>query len=120
VFKTYFIKKRKKYSNKRTIYKNRLYDSKREATDAMKLNLLMEAGKIRSITPQYRLDLKCNGKHITTHLVDFMVVLNNGKKKFVETKGFRTEVWRVKWKLTEANFPTIPYLVNPTERELLD
>jgi len=91
-----------------------------EANDAMWLDLLKRQGKIKDVESQHKLRFEVNGKHITTHIVDFLVTLNDGRKKFVETKGMRQEVWRIKWKLTEALYPETPYLINPSERELLD
>lgn len=108
-----------KHNNRRTEYNGRIYMSKMEADDALWLDMLLRQKKIRHVAPQYKIDLRCNGKHITTHIVDFLVTLPDGRTKFVETKGMRQELWRIKMKLTEANYPDIPYLVNPSEKELL-
>jgi len=107
-----------RYRHDKTIYNGRKYASMREAKDAVKLDTLILMGKIKEVKPQHKLFLSCNGKHITTHIVDFLITLNDGRQKFVETKGFATDVWRLKWKLTEANYPDIPYLVNPKEEEI--
>lgn len=109
-----------KYRAEGAIYRGRKYDSKRESIDAMWLDSLVQQKKIKEVKPQHKLFLECNGKHITTHIVDFLITMNDGRQKFVETKGFATEVWRLKWKLTEANYPETPYLVNPTEKKVLE
>jgi hypothetical protein len=110
--------KKTKYGNKKQSFKGRVYHSRLEAGFAMWLDSLLREGRIREVIPQYKLYLIVNGYDITTHIVDFFVVLDNGKKVFVEAKGFRDKVWPIKKKLTEALYPGIPYLVNPTERQL--
>ena len=36
------------------------------------------------------------------YFIDFKVIYPNGSIELVEVKGFETDVWRLKWKLTEA------------------
>lgn len=108
-----------KYRAKKKEYNGRMYASTLEANDALWLDLLVSDGRLKEVKPQHKLSFSINGKHITTHIVDFLVTLPSGKQKFVETKGFATELWRVKWKLAEALYPETPYLVNPTEKILL-
>jgi hypothetical protein len=113
-FRSYF-----KYKNKKCKYKGRIYHSKREAGDAMWLQDLLDAGKIKEIHPQYKIPLDVNGQHIANHYVDFYIVLADNRQKFVETKGFYTEVYRLKLKLLRALYPNMDYLINPSEKQLL-
>ena len=116
MFQTNF---KNKYRSNKKEYNGRVYHSKLEAQDALWLDLMVNQKKIKEVKPQHKLIFNVNGKHITTHIVDFLVTLNDGRQKLVETKGFPTDVWRIKMKLAEALFPETPYLVNPSEKELL-
>ena len=115
----YFQNRGNKYNNKTTVYNGRKYMSRMEAVDAMWLDTLLKENKIKEVEPQHKIFLDMNGKHITTHIVDFLVTLNDGRQKFVETKGMANELWRIKMKMTEASYPDIPYLVNCKENDLL-
>ena len=63
------------------------------------------------IEPQKTIRLYCEGKHIVNHRVDWFITEPDGTEKIVEYKGFPTEVWRIKRKLTEACYPHIEYTV---------
>ena len=43
-----------------------------------------------------------NGYHIANYYIDFVIQENDGTETWKEVKGFETDVWRMKWKLTEA------------------
>lgn len=73
-----------------------------EAGYAATLELLKKSGEILEYTPQFKLSLDVNGHHVCNYYVDFMVVDKFGEKQLHEVKGFRTAVWELKWKLTEA------------------
>lgn len=109
---------RYKYRNVKCRFRDRIYDSRREAGEAMWLAGLLKQGKIREVKAQHKIPIYVNDKFICNHYVDFYVVLNDGRQKFMEVKGFATEVWRIKKALVEAINCT-PYLVNPSEQELL-
>jgi len=108
-----------KYGNKHCKYAGRVYDSRFESSYAMFLNSFLKAGRLKEVTPQYKIALKVNGEQITNHYVDFRVVLADGRVKMVECKGFPTEVYRLKLKLLRALYPEMTYLINPGQRELL-
>lgn len=108
-----------KYRANKKEYNGRIYHSKLEAENALWLDVMLSDRKIKEIKPQHKIILDVNGKHITTHIVDFLVTLNDGRKKFVEIKGFPTDVWKIKAKLTQALFPKTEYLINPSEKQLL-
>lgn len=108
-----------KFKAKKTEYGNRTYDSKLEAGFAVWLDSLVKEGKLKSVTPQHKISLDVNGKHIANHFVDFEVVMPSGEVKWVEAKGLPTQTWVMKRRLTEALYPGTPYLTNPSEKELL-
>jgi hypothetical protein len=78
------------------------YDSKFEAGYAQELNLRTKAGDIKSYDEQVVLDLDVNGYHVCTYKIDFIVYHNDGITEYVETKGYPTPVWRLKFKLFES------------------
>lgn len=100
------------FFNKKTIYNNRLYDSKGEAGLAKEIDLLIKSGKILKVEPQVTFNLYGrNGGKICTHRVDFFVTLKDGSCEVWEYKGFATEIWRLKLKLFEDNYPNFTYVV---------
>lgn len=107
-----------KYKNRVTEYNGKKFHSAREATDAMWLDSLLKAGKIKEVKTQHKIDIRINGNHWRNHYVDFLVTLNDGRKKYVECKGFPTEPWKMKMDVIKI-VDEIPYLVNPQEKELL-
>ncbi len=94
--------KRNKFNAKKQTYNGRSYDSILEANYAMELDWRKKSGEIKEITPQYKIDLCAYGTHIANYFVDFKVVLSDGKVEYHEVKGFETAVWRLKWKLAQA------------------
>jgi hypothetical protein len=76
--------------------------SKKEATKAFELDLLIKAGEILEWKRQVKISLDVNGYHICNYYVDFEVLWKDGTKEYVEIKGFETDLWRMKWRLFEA------------------
>jgi hypothetical protein len=91
-----------KYRNVSKTYSGRTYDSIREATHAQELDWRIKAKEIKEVIPQYKISLDVNGYHICNYYVDFKCIMMDGSVQFHEVKGFETDVWRLKWKLTEA------------------
>lgn len=91
-----------KYRAKSTIYNNIAYASKLEASYARELDLRLKAKDIKSWRRQVPIELKVNGEKICKYYVDFEITHNDGLIELIETKGFETEVWRLKRKLLEA------------------
>jgi hypothetical protein len=73
--------------------------------------MLESAGEIKSFRTQVRYALKVNGVTITSHIVDFEVMANDGNLEVHECKGFATREWRIKKKLFEQCYQNIPYIV---------
>lgn len=101
---TFFQKSGNKYHAKSTIYNNISYHSKLEAAYAEGLDMAVKAGDIVKWERQVRLDLKVNGYHITNYYIDFIIHHHDGSREFVETKGFSTDTFRIKWAIFEATF----------------
>jgi len=93
-----------KFNARKTEYKGRLYDSKREAQYAQELELLKKGRAIKDYEPQFRIKLVVNRHPICSIIVDFLVTMATGQPQLHEVKGRETAVWRIKWKLLQALF----------------
>ena len=97
-----FERRYNKYKAEKQSFGGRIYHSKKEADYAVNLAWKMKAGEIKEITPQYKIDIRVNGKHITNYYIDFRVVYSDDSVELIEVKGFETPEWLLKWRLTEA------------------
>ena len=94
-----------KYKNKKVVVDNILFDSKKEANYYTKLKILRDAGKISGLRLQEKFILqpsfKLNGKtyRAITYVADFVYKDSQGQVHVVDTKGYRTEVYKIKKKL---------------------
>lgn len=96
--------KSSKFNARQTEYGGVVYHSQKEADYAAELDLRLKAKDTEKGERQVRVPLNVNGHHIADYYWDFVVYLKNGKKQWVEVKGFETEVWRLKKKLFEAAY----------------
>lgn len=93
-----------KYKNKKVMIDNILFDSKKEANYYTYLKMLERASKIKNLELQKKYILqghfKLNGKTIRaiTYIADFVYEDDKGVH-VVDTKGYRTEVYKIKKKL---------------------
>lgn len=87
---------------KSTYYNDYRYDSKFEASQAQEYDLLKKAGEIKDWEAQKTLDLICNGYKVGTYRIDFVVYHHDGTIELSETKGFATQIWKMKWKILET------------------
>lgn len=101
---TKFYPKSNKYNAKSTVYNGYSYHSKKEASYAMELDWKIKAGLVEKWERQVKLDLRVNDHHICKYYIDFKVYYTDGHIEYVEVKGFETDVWRLKWRVTEAIF----------------
>lgn len=98
--------KQNKYKNKKVIYDGIKFDSNREMAYYIKLKMLEEKGIIKDLELQKSFELqpsfKLNGKthKKITYRADFSYVsVQDNKIHIVDTKGFRTEVYKLKKKM---------------------
>lgn len=98
--------KQNKYKNKKVIYDGIKFDSNREMAYYIKLKMLEEKGIIKDLELQKSFELqpsfKLNGKTYKkiTYKADFSYVsVQDNKLHIVDTKGFRTEVYKLKRKM---------------------
>lgn len=102
----YWKGKRRFVSNKfgavKQTYNGYNYDSKREAEYAAELDWLLKAKEIKSWDRQVKLSIDINDVHICNYFVDFEVHYYDGRKEYHEVKGYETDLWKIKWKLSKA------------------
>ena len=98
--------KQNKYKNKKVIYDGIKFDSNREMAYYIKLKMLEQKGIIKDLELQKSFELqpsfKLNGKTYKkiTYRADFSYVsVQDNKIHIVDTKGFRTEVYKLKRKM---------------------
>jgi cellobiose phosphorylase len=98
--------RRGKYNNIHTLYKGKIFSSKLEANHAAELDMLRHAKDIRqrveSVTYQYRIPVVVNNVKICDYYADFYVLFADGHKEIHESKGFKTQIYKIKKKLVEA------------------
>lgn len=117
-----------KYGNRPTEYNGFTYDSRREASFARDLDLMLKAGLLRDWNQQVKVTFevladgrlvawsdsaylpgKPRGAHVAqrvcAHVVDFILVHADGRVELVEVKSrpTRTAAWSLKRRLLEAS-----------------
>lgn len=97
--------KRSKYGNKKTEYRDQLYDSKKEADRARDLDILVAAGEISAWERQHKFEFFLNGVDICDFFVDFKITYPDGRIVYEDVKSVATQkdkVYRLKKKLLKA------------------
>ncbi len=114
-YKNYKERKKKidsKYRNKKIVIDGEKFDSERESERWQDLLILQHIGEIKDLRRQVKFELqpsyKKNGKTIRaiTYIADFTYLLN-GKLIVEDSKGYRTEVYKLKKKLFEYKYPDL-------------
>lgn len=101
-----------KYRNKKTEIDGIVFDSKVEAEYYYHLKLLQKNKLILGFERQKRMLLQEGYTRPSTgtkvrpifYVVDFIVYENNGEKIYVDVKGMKTDVFRLKQKMFEYKF----------------
>jgi hypothetical protein len=93
-----------KMGNKITEVDGVNFHSKKEADRWLVLRELEKRGRVRDLKRQVRFPLDVNGYIVTTYIADFTYIeVGQGEQYVVEdTKGFRTDLYKLKAKLFEA------------------
>jgi hypothetical protein len=106
-----YIKWGSKFHNIPSNYKGRLYHSKKEAEYAMILDDMVKHLEIQGWEPQFTLKLDVNGKHICNYIADFRVWSKTGSCEIHETKGYFTDLAKLKWRLAIALYPEYKFVL---------
>lgn len=103
-----------KYKNEKIIVDKIKFDSKLEARRYCELKLLERAKEIKDLRRQVEFELqpsyKKNNKTIRAinYVADFVYYdLKKGKIIIEDTKGFKTEIYKLKKKLFEYKYPNL-------------
>lgn len=101
--------KKKKYSSVRcTCNFGHVHDSRLEARHCNILNMTNEYTEIKT---QVKFPLKINDKLICNHYMDFTAIDKTGNLIAIETKGFETDLWKIKSKMFQLLYPEYHYLI---------
>lgn len=92
-----------KFNAVRTVSNGISYASKKEAKYANELRLRKKAGEVLFFLEQVPIRLPGGTKLV----VDFQEFHSDGSVHFVETKGFKTDVYKIKKREIEAYYPMI-------------
>lgn len=95
--------RRNKYNATKTVYNGIKYDSKKEAAYAKELDLLLNYGEVLEIERQVPFVITINEKKICTYKLDFKVTYAD-RIEYVDVKGFKTSIYRLKKKMVEAYY----------------
>lgn len=103
--------KKNKYNNTKVEYKGIKFDSIKEMKHYQLLEYLQKIGEIKELKLQVPYELipkyKINNKTVrkTTYIADFTyITAKDDKLHVVDTKGFRTDTYRLKKKLFEYKY----------------
>lgn len=102
-YNQYFSKS--KYKAVKQCYNGYNYDSKLEANYAAQLDWMIKAKEVEKWERQHKISIDINGVHICNYFMDFKVWFTDGRVEYHEVKGFFTEIWKMKWKLSKAIYP---------------
>ena len=107
-------KGKSKYKNEKVVIDGIRFDSQKESNRWQELKILQKGGAIKDLRRQIHFQLqpgyKKNNKHIQAiyYVADFVYYSFTEKKTIVEdTKGFRTEVYKLKKKIFEYKYPEL-------------
>lgn len=85
--------KRSKYGNIKTYWQGQAFDSKHEFEDWKRFEQQRVLGAIRSVVRQVSMPLPGTRRRIR---VDFLVVENDGRQRWFDSKGYETAVSKLK------------------------
>lgn len=105
-----------KYNNRKPEVDGIVFDSQKEAYYYMDLKLAKMAGEIKDfeLQPEFILQEGFRDKNGHWHRAikyraDFKVINNDGRIEVIDTKGYKTPVYRIKKKLLLAKYPDINF-----------
>lgn len=97
----------RKYHNQPTRVDGIRFDSKREARYYQQLRFEQQSGSVRYFLRQVPMHLPGGTKLV----VDFMVVMADGRVRFVDAKGRETQAFKIKRREVQHHYPIALELV---------
>lgn len=92
--------KRTRHGNQRTEYQGMMFDSKHELRVYKDLELQRAAGQIRGLVRQVSMPIAGSRRRIR---IDFMIVENDGRIRWLDAKGHAEREWLLKRDLIQAS-----------------
>lgn len=100
--------KKSKYGNLKTEYNGTVFMSKKEANYAKELDFCKKShdksSRVVSYEMQVPYQIILNGIKICKYLADFKVLYADDRIEIVDVKGVKTQTYRLKKKLVEAQY----------------
>ena len=103
-------KPKNKYYSQKTWIDGICFDSKKEADYYCQLKLLTKAGEIKGFCRQARFVVTEGVGSIergTEYVADFVIFNNDGTSRIVDTKGVKTNEFKLKMKSFREKYPTL-------------
>ncbi len=104
--KVYYSKPANKYGAKKSMYKNVMYDSKKEMEYAMILDDRLKKKEIKKWERQLRFNLIVKKQKICAYVLDFKVTYPDKRVEYIDVKGMKKgpawSMFRLKQKLMKA------------------
>jgi len=97
-----YLQKTRWTTAKKQTFNGIKFDSGFEARYAKDLHFRQAAGEILSWEAHVKIPLTVGKYIVCDYFIDFVVHFPDGSTEYVETKGWPSPVWRLKWKLFEA------------------
>lgn len=85
-------------------FEGKVYASKLEMNYRKYLDSQKSKGEVQNYEEQVPFTIFINNKKICTYRLDFEVVYKDGSVKYIDTKGVKTSIYRLKKKMVEAYF----------------
>lgn len=92
--------KRTRHGNQKCVYQGQKFDGKHELKTFQDLELQRAAGQIRAVVRQVSMPIAGSKRRIR---LDFMVVCNDGRIRWIDAKGFCEREWSLKRDLVESS-----------------
>ena len=99
-------KKKSKYGARKVRVDGLCFDSQLEADYYIELKLRQRAGEIVGFCRQGRFIITA-GERATEYVCDFVVFYPDGSYEIIDTKGYETEVFRIKKKAFAEKYPRL-------------
>lgn len=90
----------RRHNNYKTVYQGQTFDSKHECEDFKGFELERAAGKIRAVVRQVSMPIAGSRRRIR---IDFMIVENDGRVRWIDSKGYAEREWLLKRDIAQTS-----------------